>query len=117
MEESQTNHILPSSVKAQIIERLAPLGVEKVILFGSYAYGEPDDESDIDLYVVTKDENLPANFREKNELYMKVSRLLQDLRKRFAIDLIVHSKKMHELFRESDNSFFKNEISRGIRLL
>ena len=27
---------------------------EKIILFGSYAYGEPDDESDIDLLIVKK---------------------------------------------------------------
>jgi predicted nucleotidyltransferase len=28
---------------------------EKIILFGSYAYGTPGEESDIDIYVVLKD--------------------------------------------------------------
>jgi predicted nucleotidyltransferase len=28
---------------------------EKIILFGSYAYGTPREESDIDIYVVLKD--------------------------------------------------------------
>ncbi|HRF57283.1 MAG TPA: nucleotidyltransferase domain-containing protein [Campylobacterales bacterium] len=27
-----------------------------MILFGSYTYGTPDENSDIDLYVVTKDD-------------------------------------------------------------
>jgi predicted nucleotidyltransferase len=29
--------------------------VEKIYLFGSYAYGKPDDDSDLDFYVVMKD--------------------------------------------------------------
>jgi uncharacterized protein len=34
---------------------LTPVAVDKVILFGSYAYGEPSEESDIDIVVVSKD--------------------------------------------------------------
>ena len=30
-------------------------GCEKIFLFGSHAYGEPDKESDYDFYVVLKD--------------------------------------------------------------
>ncbi|GHV76574.1 hypothetical protein AGMMS49942_13950 [Spirochaetia bacterium] len=32
------------------------LPVEQIILFGSYAYGTPHKDSDLDLYVVLKDE-------------------------------------------------------------
>ncbi len=108
---------LSPAIKRQIVEKLAPVGVEKIILFGSYAYGEPNENSDIDLYVVTNDDYLPANFKENNELYLKISRLLRDLRKNFAIDLIVHSKKMYELAKKSNSSFFKNDIAKGINLL
>lgn len=34
-----------------IVEQIRP---EKIILFGSYAYGEPDEHSDVDLLVVRK---------------------------------------------------------------
>ncbi|MFM8471860.1 MAG: nucleotidyltransferase domain-containing protein [Limisphaerales bacterium] len=34
-----------------IVEKIRP---EKIILFGSYAYGEPDEHSDVDLLVVRK---------------------------------------------------------------
>ena len=54
------------SLKAQIAARLAPLEPQKVILFGSYAYGTPDENSDIDLYVVTKDDFVPQNWKEKS---------------------------------------------------
>ena len=39
-------------LKPLIIERLKPLNPDKIILFGSYAYGKPNEDSDIDLYIV-----------------------------------------------------------------
>ena len=47
----------------RIKDALAPLHPEKVILFGSYAWGRPTPDSDIDLYVVTQDDFLPATER------------------------------------------------------
>ena len=41
-------------LKHEIVERLQPLNLDKVILFDSYSYGTPDEDSDIDLYIVTK---------------------------------------------------------------
>ena len=40
-------------LKSVILDTVA---VEKIILFGSYANGTPNEESDIDLYVVMKDD-------------------------------------------------------------
>ena len=39
-------------IKPEIIERLKILEPEKIILFGSYAYGTPRDDSDIDLFLL-----------------------------------------------------------------
>ena len=39
---------------SQIIANTVP--VEAIYLFGSYAYGTPNKDSDVDLYVVFKDE-------------------------------------------------------------
>ena len=41
-------------IKNIILETLGET-CEKIILFGSYAYGTPREESDIDIYVVLKD--------------------------------------------------------------
>ena len=35
----------------EIIEALKPLDPDKIILFGSYAYGKPNKDSDIDLFL------------------------------------------------------------------
>ncbi len=42
-------------VTQKIVDRLvAEYAPEKIILYGSYAYGEPDEDSDIDLLIVKK---------------------------------------------------------------
>ena len=90
-------------LKLEIVERLKPLNPDKVILFGSYAYGTPTEGSDIDLYVVTKDEFIPQSFREKMNITKTVSRAVRDLRSQTAIDLIVHTKSMANRFKELDS--------------
>ncbi len=42
-------------IKFEIIERLKPLNPNKIILFGSYAYGIPSKDSDIDLFLLKDD--------------------------------------------------------------
>ena len=46
----------------EITTILEPYGIEKIILFGSYAYGTPKEDSDIDLLVI-KDIPSPAEGR------------------------------------------------------
>ncbi len=104
-------------IKLEIVDKLKPLNPTKVILFGSYAYGTPHKDSDIDLYVVTNDDFIPKSWSEKNQLYLKVSRAIRGIRENVAVDLIVHSKKMHKILQETNSSFFKYDISRGINLI
>lgn len=44
------------AIVEQIVSRFHP---EKVILFGSYAYGEPTPDSDVDLLVIMETEGNP----------------------------------------------------------
>ena len=88
---------------------LFPLGIYKAILFGSYAKGNQTEQSDIDLLVVTNDNFIPQSFSEKMELKLKIASALKLLRKHSDIDLIVHTKPMHDKFIQQ-NSLFKNEI-------
>ncbi len=104
-------------LKPQILERLKPLNPDKIILFGSYAYGTPNEESDIDLYVVTNDDFVPKTWEEKSHIARKFSRKLRDLRKSVAIDLIVHTKKMNEKFLELGSSFSQEITQKGKVLL
>jgi len=42
-------------LKPLIVERLKPLNPDRIILFGSYAYGTPNEDSDIDLFLLRDD--------------------------------------------------------------
>ncbi len=104
-------------IKKNIIQKLTPLGLNKVILFGSYAYGNPTDDSDIDLYVVTNDDFIPENYKEKQNIVRRVSNSILELRENFCIDLIVHTKKMNQEFSKI-NSLLADDINnRGISLI
>jgi uncharacterized protein len=47
---------LPSSLLQNVTERIVQLAhPQRIYLYGSHAYGEPDDDSDIDILVVLKD--------------------------------------------------------------
>lgn len=92
-----------------LLEKLIQTSPEKIILFGSYAYGRPDSDSDIDILVVTKDEVIPSSFAEKGKIYLRVAKSISDIKKEFPVDLIVHTKAMHRKFIE-DNSLFAREL-------
>lgn len=108
---------LSQELKNAIVERLLPLKPEKVVLFGSYAYGEPTKESDIDLYVVTSDDFIPQNWREKSAVFLKTIKVLDDIQKEIPIDLIAHTKPMYEKFVEADGMFSRKILREGISLL
>ena len=108
---------LSKEIKNQILEALEPLDLEEVILFGSYAYGTPDKYSDIDLYIVTKDNFLPTSFQEKNNIYLKYASRLYELEKKVSIDLIVHTKPMKQKFIELNSSFCKKLLRDGVKII
>jgi predicted nucleotidyltransferase len=92
--QKRTNAPIPmSAIKRyarQVAERFRP---EKIILFGSYAYGEPNADSDVDLLVV-----MPA----RNELDQAVKIRLAN-RAPFPLDLIVRKpKNFHERLRRGE---------------
>ncbi len=91
-----------------VIERLvAALNPHKIILFGSYAYGHPTPDSDVDLLVVW-DTDLPPRERVK-----AVSRLMYP--RPFPVDILVKTRA--ELESELPRNFFLREIVTRGRVL
>ena len=57
---------LPAELLSKIEQRLvAALKPEQIILFGSYAYGEPTEDSDIDLLVIVSRSDEPRYRRAR----------------------------------------------------
>ena len=109
--------MLSDIVKNEIIEFLRPIDPEKVILFGSYAYGVPDADSDIDLYIVTKENIIPETFEENLQIKKRVYQALEKFRKKYASDIIVHTMPVHQKFIELGSSFSKEIMQKGIILI
>jgi uncharacterized protein len=83
-----------------VAERFQP---EKIILFGSYAYGTPHADSDVDILVV-----MPA----RNQIDQAVKIHLAFLPP-FPLDLIVRTPKNMKWRLEEGESFLREVVSKG----
>lgn len=84
----------------QIAERFQP---EKIILFGSYAYGTPHVESDVDLLVI-----MPAY-----DVVNQAVRISLAFERQFSLDLIVRTPEQIERGVREDNWFLRDITEKG----
>jgi predicted nucleotidyltransferase len=92
-----------NSIKESIL-RFVP--AKYIYLFGSYAYGNPTEESDVDIYIVT-----PDNVNNFSELYAKIMIDLSD-KKIFFIDLLLNKESVFNT-RKVKNVFEKTIFQKG----
>ncbi len=89
------------SVVQQIIEKFHPL---RIILFGSYAYGKPRPDSDVDLLVI-----MNTQLRESEQAIQ----ILQQLEFLFGLDLLVITPQRLSQRLEWGDSFLREVIDQG----
>ncbi|MCR4407688.1 MAG: nucleotidyltransferase domain-containing protein [Anaerolineae bacterium] len=95
---------LPAAIEKLICE----VDPEKIILFGSYAYGDPTPDSDVDLLVVVRAD---GSYRER---YMRVAMALQP--RLFPLDLIVKTPEEVEEALQTFSPFLREAYTKGICL-
>lgn len=100
----------------QIKESLTELNPYLILLFGSYAYGTPHEDSDIDLLVVTNDDFMPQTFKERAQLYLTVNGYIRNIARKVPIDLLVYTIPMYQKFVELQSSFSREILSKGVVL-
>ncbi len=92
-------------LKPEIIERLKPLKPDKIILFGSYAYGTPTEESDIDLFLLKDDLTI-----EETRYYQREARKnIRDLIYKYKIGFDILSAPT-EYIKKREDYFYKIDI-------
>ena len=77
----------------------------KIVLFGSYAYGHPTPDSDVDLLVVLETNQKPA------ERQIAVSRLIHP--RPFPVDILVRTPKEIEDALSMQDPFIRDILDRG----
>lgn len=92
-------------LKHEIVERLKPLNPDKIILFGSYAYGTPTEDSDIDLFLV-KDS---INGETVRDYTLQAKKQIRDLVFKHKIGFDVLSAPS-EYINNRDDYFYKVDI-------
>lgn len=93
---------LPQAVK-KIAETLKP---EKIILFGSYTYGNPTPDSDVDLLVIMETD------AKQTERYLAVSGVL--IPHEFPVDIIVKTPaEIKQALSNKRNFFIRDIVKRG----
>jgi len=93
--------------------RLEKIEPYKIILFGSVAMGNSNEESDIDLIVVLDSEKISQNYEEKMFNKMLVRKAIRDISEEIPIDLLVYTKKEFEIIMNNKNSFFREIEMQG----
>lgn len=88
-------------VVQQIVEKFKP---QKIILFGSYARGNPRPESDVDLLVV-----METHLKEVQQAIQ----ICQQIEYRFGLDLIVHTPEILVERVETGDWFLRDVLKEG----
>jgi len=96
----------------QVIERMVDklareYRPERVVLFGSYAYGTPDEESDIDLLII---KNTPEAFIDRWET---VRRILSDPKRRTPLETLILTPEEVSQRLEIGDQFIMEILEKG----
>lgn len=105
-------------IQKQIADRLnsqpKPL---KVILFGSYAHGNPHDDSDIDLVVILDKEGKSDSYKSLINNRLEISKRLRELKRKYPMDILVYTKDEWEELKASESSFIEKIEREGVAVI
>jgi len=93
---------LIQEIKNRIISGVHP---EKIILFGSYAYGTPTKDSDVDLLVI-----MPSN-EPMHSRVTRIRKLVRDIP--IPKDIIVYTPQEVEKWKDASVAFITSIIRKG----
>ena len=90
----------------EVIDRIVKnINPEKIILFGSYASGNPGEDSDLDILVI-KEMKMPRYKRSR-----EVKKHLRGMK--IPIDVIVYTKKEVKEWKDTKTAFINQAMKQG----
>ncbi len=103
--KSMRKNLSVAKLSRLIRERLWSQDTQKIYLFGSYARGEADELSDIDIIVVKE---------TKEKFFDRIRRALDLLNFDRAVDLLVYTPEEFREMSESGNAFIESVLEEGL---
>lgn len=98
------------NILSEITTILKQYGIEKIILFGSYAYGTPNQYSDIDLLVI---KNLSENETRDFRIKLKKALWISLGKYNYSFDILVDNEQRIQKRIEMGDLFYKEIYSKG----
>lgn len=97
-------------IKDMVQKLVADYTPEKIILFGSYAYGSPHSDSDIDLLII---KNTDARFIDR---WTEVRRILSDPHRTIPLETLVFTPQELSRRLQMGDQFVAEIIEKGMVL-
>jgi len=97
----------------EMTEKLKALKPYQVILFGSYANGNPTRDSDIDVVVVLDSDDFVKTHKEKMDRRRPVREAVMEIRYKIPMDILVYSKAEINYLRKEGYGFVKEIDNTG----
>jgi predicted nucleotidyltransferase len=88
----------------------------KIILFGSYANGNPNENSDIDLMVILDNNHVSETYEERLNKKISIRNLVLEINRKIPLDILVYSKEELNKIKEHGN-YFIDEIERTGKII
>ena len=105
--------MVTESIIKQLVDQIKQFDPEKIILFGSYAYGTPNDGSDVDLFVVKN-----IDLQDIRQTRIEIRRSLFNIKweNKIEIDLLVDNED-HINYRINIGDKFYEELTTKGKIL
>ncbi|MBN2123759.1 MAG: nucleotidyltransferase domain-containing protein [Deltaproteobacteria bacterium] len=104
MSDSNQIQKMLQDIVQRIVNGYSP---HKIILFGSCAYGRPDEDSDIDLLIIKDTDETPL------KRWMEVKRLVRDRNRRSSVSPLVYTRNEIEERLAMKDFFIQEVMERG----
>jgi predicted nucleotidyltransferase len=108
MEIEKTIHSLVNSLKNS--------DPYKIVLFGSYAKGNPREDSDIDIMVILDNNDVAKTYKERLNKYLSIQRLVREINYEIALDILVYSKEEFRMVKNYGN-YLIDEIEKTGKII
>jgi len=100
----------------QLLEALKQADPYRIILFGSYAKGTADENSDIDMVVILDNNDVAKTYEERLKKKLYINRLVRKINYKIALDILVYSKEEYKIVKNYGN-YFIDEIENTGRII
>jgi len=77
----------------------------KIILFGSHANGNPNEDSDIDIMVILDNDHVAKTYQERLDKRVNIRKLVFEINQKIPLDILVYSKAELKKIKEYGNQF------------